>query len=118
MSFAKLLLAFALAVGSGCAARTATFGGGSTDGSPPPLAGRDVPMWDHYCAVLGGGRDAEGAFTALIDDASDNGWEMIGVTQAEASILLCFKRPRDVGPATPPVSTPPGEPAPTPPPSA
>jgi hypothetical protein len=118
MSFPRTLLALALAAGSGCAARTATFGGGSTDGSPPPLAGRDVPMWDHYCATLGGGRDAEAAFTALIDDASDNGWEMIGVTQTDNSILLCFKRPRDLGPATPPEPSPPGEIEPTPPTSA
>jgi hypothetical protein len=110
------LLGISLATAAGCAARTETYGGGASGGEPPTLGAREVPMFDHYCAVLGGGRGGEAEFTRLLDKASDEGWEMVGVGVSEG-LLVCFKRPRGeraAPPQTPPAETPP---APQPPPA-
>jgi hypothetical protein len=114
MSKILRLSALLLVILTGCAAQTHTYGGGASRGEPPALGAREVPMFDHYCAVLGGGRGGEGEFTRLLDKASDEGWEMVGVGVSEG-LLVCFKRPRAAAPTTPPAETPPAETPPTPP---
>jgi hypothetical protein len=103
------VLLAALALG-GCQAQTATFGATAEGGMPPPLTAttEDVPRWDHYCAMFSGGIGGAQRFTATLDAASANGWEMVGVTTSEgAPILMCFKRPHEAAPA-PADSGPPG----------
>jgi hypothetical protein len=115
MSSVLRLSALLALLATGCAARTVTYGGGASGGQPPSLGAREVPMFDHYCAGLEGGVGRESAFVALLDKASDEGWEMVGLSEG----LVCFKRPRAAAPTTPPAETPPAEtpPAPTPPPT-
>jgi len=98
MSTRVLIGLFSLSLAA-CAARTATYGGGaaSMSGSPPPLAaGATTPKWDHYCALLSGGRGGEEQLNQMLDDASNAGWEMAGVSTMEFGVMMCFKRPRPV----------------------
>jgi hypothetical protein len=96
-----LLLALALA---GCPAGSKTYGSGALAGTlPPPAAGAIGPRWDHYCAIFAGGIGGEAAFASTLDQASNAGWEMVGVTMAGTGVLFCFKRPRAApAPVTPP----------------
>jgi hypothetical protein len=94
-------LAAALAL-SACAARAETFGSSIPGGGPPPLPpGAQVPFYDHYCSLLTAGRDAEDAFSRLLDDASNAGWEMVSAATYEHASLFCFKRPRATPGAAP-----------------
>ncbi len=55
----------------------------------PP--GASVPKWDHFCSQVGGTLDAIGRY---LDEASENGWELVSWSIAGAGNLACFKRPR------------------------
>jgi len=99
-----LLLLF---LGAGCAERS--FGAGAANAHPPPLPlGVSVPKWDHFCS------DADGEpsdVSRFLDDASENGWEMVSWTPQGTKLnFACFKRPH-VAAAT-------GGPSPTPTPAA
>jgi hypothetical protein len=67
-------------------------------------------MWDHFCGTPIGGNDA---LIQLLDEASSNGWELVG-TGGDRAHLFCFKRPRVTAPTEPPGLTPPPPTPPTP----
>jgi hypothetical protein len=88
------LVALALSLGlTACAARTMNISSSGTGGVPPLPAGATAPRWDHYCSFFGGGRGGDLQFAALLDEASANHWEMVSAVPADASIMVCFKRP-------------------------
>jgi hypothetical protein len=86
----KRILFLLLVLSAGCA--TQSFGSGASGAHPPPLPpGAAVPMWDHFCSQVVG-RQAE--VSRYLDEASENGWELVSWSIAERSNLACFKRPR------------------------
>jgi hypothetical protein len=102
-------LMFALGA-TACITRVNTYGASASAGQPPLLpAGATVPMWDHYCAEPTGRKDA---LIKLLDEASANGWELVGMGFDNPTMLICFKRPH-VTPAStePPGKTPPAAPS-------
>ena len=105
----RIAIALFLSLCGACG--TTTFGSGSAGGHAPPLPpGVTVAKWDHFCGVVEGG---VGELTRFLDEASNNGWELVGWS---GSGLACFKRPRTTEPrpegapaagtATPPAAAP------------
>ena len=111
MRLALLLIALGAAA---CVSHVATYGSNASAGHPPPLAvGAAVPMWDHFWGVPVGPPDA---LIKLLDEASANGWELVGIgSDSTTTNLMCFKRPRPGAPAERPVTRPPGTPPAAPP---
>ena len=64
---------------------------------PPPLPpGAVVPKWDHFCSIV---RDRFNEVSRFLDEASNNGWELVSWSIAEyGDNLACFKRPRLAAP--------------------
>ena len=79
-------------LGAGCLPTTQSFGSGMTGAHPPPLPpGASVPKWDHFCSIVAGGQNVAARY---LDEASENGWELVSWSISDAGNLACFKRPR------------------------
>lgn len=79
-----------LGLSAGCS--TTSYGSGAAGSHPPPLPpGASAPKWDHFCSEVAGTHDAVSRF---LDEASENGWELVSWSIASPGNLACFKRPR------------------------
>jgi hypothetical protein len=98
-----------LGLSAGCG--TTSYGSGAVGAHPPPLPrGASVPKWDHFCSIVG----AAGEISRYLDEASENGWELVSWSISGNGNLACFKRPRvtvaapeNTPPAPPTAGTPP-----------
>ena len=80
--------------------------GADSNSIPPRPADAPYPNWEHMCV-----QPTFGSSTALLNEAGEQGWELVAVTGEGA---YCFKRP--VLPPGGGCPHPPGRPPPPPPP--
>ena len=70
-----------------------------------------MPKWDHFCSFVSGDQDEAARY---LNEASENGWELVSWSISRLNNLACFKRPRVTAPApgdvplVPPAATPAG----------
>jgi hypothetical protein len=69
---------------------TTRIGGGAGSAVVPPATSATGPRWEHFCGQVVQERGYEEEVAKLLDTASAEGWELVGVDGE----LFCFKRPR------------------------
>ena len=75
--------------------------GASTTGDVPKMApGANLPRWQHVCVGVTSASEA----TTWINEAGEQGWEMVAIAQG----VLCFKRPKFAPASVPPPPAPSG----------